>query len=561
MKKNYSITNWLPVAFFLCLLIFSCQLKQKDNWNPPEFVKEWEIEETIPGLKPYIVSITANQHGVFALIRMIEAKYSPPPNITKKASEMTEEEKEEIFYQYPFFSASILQKMTKGEKDELIGFFIKYFMPPRKANEMTEGEKEDIINFVMQHKETKDTEINIKLFREGLKKKGRDKYIDGFYENIQKAIRRDIEHYRILQYDFEGNFVTQWPEGNKLTLSDQLKAGLKPLFISRHNIPEEKPEIDIRGYLVKPLIIASDGSGNIFLADYQGNKIVRFDRDGNVINLWWIEQPKAREGFYEDLDSHHGLFLSGDRLYLVSQGYDNQFGSGPRISEFGLDGKLLRRKTIKPPKVPGREGVSGKKTSSHNEDGEVNGIIVDAEGNLYLFSPDTTILMLDREWNEKGQIETILSKGFEKPRPIYSPDLKREVTYRDWLSKDESFEDFSSDQYSWIETRPWFYFANGMHQGPDGRLYVTMTGMKPFGVIDAMIFDKRGKMVGYWKRDQKSYLPWFEALTDFEKSSTTETGSEMAFHGNQVFIGKNFYAGTSGSRRHTVIQKFARRVG
>lgn len=560
-RKISKIENYIPIAVFLCFLLFSChscQLWETDRWKAPRFVKEWEIKEIIPGLATQIVSMTANKNGVFALVKSLETKYLPPPIITKKASEMTEKEKEDFFYQYQFFSGSVMQKMSKQEKDELINFLIKYFMLPRKVNEITEREREEIINFVIRHKETKDTEINIRLFREGLQKEGRDKYIERFYENIQKAVREDVEHFSVQQYDFEGNFINQWPEANKLSLPNQLRAGLKPVFIYRSNVSGDKSEIDIRDHLIRPIFIDSDKSGNLYLADYKGNKILKFDKNGNVINLWWIEEPKKKEGYFEDLGSHCGFFLSEDRLYLIAKGYDRQIGSGPLISEFDLSGRLIRRKTIKPPKVPEREGFEGKSIPNKKEDGQVGGIIADNEGNLYLFSPDSTVLMLDHEWNEKGYIETILKEGFEKPKPVYSSDYKREVTYRDWLPKDESFRSFSSDKFSWIEGQPWLYFANGIYWSPDETIYVTFIGMKPFGVIDAMIFNKKGKMVAYWKRDQKSYSPWFEKLTDYQKLVTTEIWTEMAFYDNHIFIGRSFWAGTPGKEGHTVIQMFAR---
>jgi len=502
--------------------------------------------------------MTANKNGVFALVKSLETKYLPPPIITKKASEMTEKEKDEFFYRYQFFSGSLMAKMTKEEKNELIEFLMKFFMFSRKASEMTERDKEEIINFVIRHKETKDTEINIKLFREGLRKEGRDKYIDRFYENIQKSVRKDVEHYIVQHYDFEGNFIKQFPEGNKLSLPEQLRTGLKPIYVPHHNGSGKKTEIDIRDYLISPLIIGSDEPGNLYLADYKGNKVIKFDMDGNAINLWWIEQPKGKTGYYEDLGSHNGFFVLKERLYLISKGYDRQIGSGPVISEFDLNGRLVRRKTIKPPRVPEREGFAGKSIPHKKEDGQVGGMIADNEGNLYLFSPDTTILMIDHQWNERGSIETILKEGFEKPKPVYSSDHKRDVTYKDWLPGGESFSNFSSEKYSWIEGQPWLYFANAIYCSPDETIYVTLVGMKPFGVIDAMIFNKKGKMIGYWKRDQKSYSPWFTTLTDDQKSVTLERWAEMAFYGDHIFIGKSFWAGTPGKERRTVIQRFAR---
>ncbi|MEJ5377351.1 MAG: hypothetical protein WHX93_12285, partial [bacterium] len=84
---------------------------------------------------------------------------------------------------------------------------------------------------------------------------------------------------------------------------------------------------------------------------------------------------------------------------------------------------------------------------------------------------------------------------------------------------------------------------------------------KPFGVIDAMVFDKTGKMIGYWKHKKKSYSEWFDKLSDMDKIETMDEKLVMAFYEDQVFVGKTLHEGRAAITIHNVVQKFTRKEG
>lgn len=413
------------------------------------------------------------------------------------------------------------------------------YTPPKKLSEMAEKEKEEEIKKM--------------------------KFLFGRILNDEERMRdtatfgktEEINHYRLQHYNFEGNFQRQWPENNLLRVSEKIKSKIGTFNII---VSGREGTVDSTNELIKPLYVASDYEGKLYLADYEGNKIVQFDSDGNVSNLWKIEHKRELKGYYRDLSSQRGFTIFKNRLYLISQGFDKKIGSVPRISEYDLNGKLVREKTIKPPKVPAQMPITGKKVPFLRAEANVTDIAVDRNGNLYLFAADTRILILDNQWNEKGYIKTVLKKGFERPKPVYDPDRKREIRYDEEISKitGVSFRGFSSDKVSWIESVPGLYYANRIHFSPEEELYVSFIGTKPFGIIDAMIFNKKGKMIGYWKHDKKSYSEWLDKLTDLQQLETTDVELDIAFYGNNIFIGRMLEEGIRTGRYHTVIQKFVK---
>ena len=369
--------------------------------------------------------------------------------------------------------------------------------------------------------------------------------------------KEEINHYSVQYYDFNGNFIKEWPKDNKLEISNELRNKTGVISINTKNGGKQ---IDSRYELINPLYIASGDQGYIFLADYEGNKIVKFDLDGNVINLWQIEQKETLAGNFDRLSHNRGLFVTNNSLYIVSEGFDRKAVSVFRISEYDLDGNLKREKTIKPPKVAARVPIIDKKIPLLKTETEVTDIIVDKDGNLYLRASDSAILKLDSQWNEKGYSKTVLEEGFEKPKPVYDPDQKREIRYDEDLFKviGGSLRGFSTDKASWIENGPGPYYANNIVLSPKEDMYVSFIGSKPFGVIDAMIFNKQGEMIGYWKHDKKSYSGWFEKLTDIQKLETMDTVLDVAFYGKDIFIGRTLQEGKATRSYHSVIQKFVK---
>lgn len=373
-------------------------------------------------------------------------------------------------------------------------------------------------------------------------------------KNKVTIIERD--YYFIQHFDFHGSLLRQWPQANILYVSNEIKMRVGQIVVRTKT---RKDEIDSRDELIKPLAIASDDEGNIFLADYEGNKIVKFGSDGTVLNLWRITKRDALAGYYDSLGFQRGLAVSRDRLYIVSEGFNPKAGPVPMISEYDLDGRLLREKNIKNPEVPTRIAFFGEKIPLLKDKGNIAGIATDRDGNLFLYSPDSLIVQLDSQWNDVKHIKTVLDNGFESPKPVYDPERKKEVRYEEDLFKviGGSLRGFSSDKASWMENGPGLYYANNIALSQIGQIYISFVGTKPFGVIDAMIFNKTGKMLGYWKHDKKSYSEWFDKLTDWEKLETTDTELNIVIHGKYLFIGRTLLEGKTIGKHHSIIQMFS----
>jgi len=200
------------------------------------------------------------------------------------------------------------------------------YTPPKKLSEMTEKEKE---------KEIKEMKF---LFGRILSDEERMQHAGTFGKT------EEINHYRLQQYDFEGNFHRQLPENNLLRVSEKIKSKIGTFNVI---VNGREGTVDSTNELIKPLYVAPDYEGNLYLADYEGNKIVKFDSDGNVSDLWKIEHKKELKGYYRDLGSQRGFTIFKDRLYIISEGFDKKLGFAPRISEYDLNGKLIREKIIK----------------------------------------------------------------------------------------------------------------------------------------------------------------------------------------------------------------------
>jgi len=382
VKENKRIVLFfIMIASFASIFLSSCQSSEADKWTPPKFVKEWEIKEIKPGLQTHIISMTANKNGVYVLVKTLEIKYSPPPKITQKASEMTEKEKENFINQIimgRLFSGSAILNMTQKDKEELISLIINHFIPPRNSKDMGEKEKDDIIQYLLKLNEEKESERNRDSFKEALQKKGKDGFVDSLVERIKTSIKEEIDHFRIQHYDFEGNFISQWPEENKLNLSDDIRDRIKPILIPRSFPYKETIHIDSRDYLIEPKKILSDDSGYLYLPDYKGNKIVKFDSTGKTVGLWRIFrniQTVEIFPFYGvTITKKNHILLIGEGKYLIT----------PKLCEFDSGGRLLRSEELKS-KIEVYSQLLKSLVPPLFKIERVADMSADDEGNIYIF--------------------------------------------------------------------------------------------------------------------------------------------------------------------------------
>ena len=538
IKKEKVMRIIIIIGVLLSLFQFSCQSSELNKWTPPNFVKEWEIKEIQPGLSTNIISMAANKNGVYILVKALEVKYSPPPKIIKKAAEMTEKEKENFLYQYNIFSTSAVLNMTKEEKDRLIEFILNHFMPPRNASQISKREKEQIINFIRKNTEEKEVDVNKKLFKERFKKEGEDKIINDISDSFSKRLKEEINHFRIQHYDFDGNFIRQWPEGNKLNLSNDTRDRIKPILILRSFPYKETISIDSRDYLIEPTKILSDESNHIYLADYLGNKIVKFDSMGKSIALWKIFPDRQ----IVDSFSFYGVTTSKkNHILLVGEG---EYLITPKLCDYDSNGKLLKCEELKS-KIEVYYKLLKSLVPSLIKIERIADITADNEGNIYLLrfrniADEPTIIRLTPKWKEERAFEVVLKKGFDPPRiKVY----------------DKFFRKFDSTQWSWIDTDPGFYFPSSLFM-VGNHIYVTFIGSKPFGVVDAAIYDKTGKMVSYWKQEMRSHMDWFTRIgADVE---IVDTSLSLAQYDTLLFIGRTMKIRTGAFYTRSVIQRFQR---
>lgn len=508
IKENIGIVLFsIMIISFASIFLFSCQSSEANKWIPPKFIKEWEIKEIKPGLPHQIISVAANKNGLFALVKAVEITYSPP-RWTKKLTEMTKKEKEAFVIQIimgRLFSGTAVTNMADEEKDQLINLLINYFIPPRNAKKMKKEEKEEIIKLLLKLKEEKEPERNRGTFKKILEKEGPDKFIDGIAEDIRTSIREEINHLRIQHYDFEGNFIKQFPE---------------------------------EGMLLKdPIKILLDNSGNVFTADYKANEVMNFS-PGGILKKKWKMLPTEPIG---EGDIFRGVAMApNDCVLTIGEG---DVIMTPGLYEYDTNGRLIKRqglasmikgytKLFKDALIPSLMKIE-----------RIGDMVADTTGNVYLLkykniTEDPMVVKLTPSWKEEREFRVILKEGFETPRiKVY----------------EKYFKGFDSTQWNWIETGPGFYFPSSIFI--DGEyLYVTFLGLKPFGVIDAIIYHRKGKIAGYWKQESRSYMDWYKSLSsDIE---VIDMKLSAAGYGASIFLGRTMTIRTGAFYSKNVIQKF-----
>jgi hypothetical protein len=514
LMKKQSIKNLLIFAAILgCVSLFlpSCQSPETNKWTPPKFVKEWEIKEIKPGLPHEIISMTANNDGLFVLVKLQEIKYLPPEDV-KNATEMTEKEKDDFLLRYIMgraFSGEAVTSMTKEEKNEVIDFFVKHLIPPQKASELKEYEKEKIVNFFLKFKE-KEPEVNKKLFREWLEKEGRDKVIDSIVQKISTAVSKEINHFQIQHYDFNGDLIKQYPE---------------------------------EGVLKDPIKILSDSLGNIYTADYKANQLIKFDRNG-LLEKKWKMLPAEPIGAG---DIFRGVAVAPKaRILTIGEG---DVIMTPGLYEYDTNWKLIKRQGLESRIKAYLKLFKNALIPSLMKVERIGDMTTDTTGNLYLLkykniTEGPVIVKLTPSWKEEREFEVILKEGFEAPK---IPEFEKR------MPGFKGIKQFDTTQMSWMETEPGFYFPSKLFF--DGKyLYVTFLGSKPFGVIDAVIYDQKGMMVGYWKERNRSYMDWYKSLSlDIE---VIDIALSEAGYGSSIFLGRTMEIKTGAFYSKNIIQKF-----
>lgn len=559
IKEKLKTVTFFVIMSFVCLFLSSCQTSETNKWTPPKFVKEWEIKEIKPGLQTHIVSMTANKIGVFVLVKAEEHKQFSRASMIESMTGNEKREFAEDFVKDKFLGflpyiknlpdrvrSKIKWEEIEREKNEMIDLTMKYLMPPRKITELTVEEKTKIFNRIIMSME-KWEELRgpyhkgyIKSIKEEI---GRDSYLRDLTYPLYSTAVEDTFYYRIQHYGFDGNFINQWPEENKLNLSGGIRDRIKPILIPRYFPYKETIHIDSRDYLIEPKKILSDDSDYIFLADYRGNKIVKFDSIGKSIGLWRMFVDRQ---MVESFPFYGATIAKENHILLVGEG---EYLIAPKLYEYDSGGKLLRSEELKS-KIKVYYELLKSLVPPLIRIERIADMSADNEGNIYLLrfrniADDPTMIKLTPEWKEERAFEVILKEGFELSK----------IKEYDMLFKKFGIKKFDSTQMSWIDTEPGFYFPSSLFT--DGNhIYVTFLGSKPFGIIDAVVYDKKGKMVGYWKQEMRSHMDWFKKISaDIE---IVDTSLSLAQYNSSIFIGRTMKVRTGAFYTRSVIQRFQR---
>lgn len=512
IKEKMKTVIFFVIMSFVCLFLSSCQTSETNKWTPPKFVKEWEIKEIKPGLPHQIISMTANRNGLFALVKAVELTYSSP-KWSKMVPEMTKKEKESFIIKIimgRLFSGTAVSNMTDEEKDQLINLLITYFIPLRNMHEMKNEEKEEIIKVLLKLKEEKEPERNRDTFKKILEKEGPNKFIDRIAENIRTSIREEINHYRVQHYGFDGDFIKQYPEGEMLK---------------------------------NPIKILSDSLGNIYTADYKANEVIKFDQNGFMKRKWkMLPAEPIGEG-----DIFRGVAMApNDRILAIGEG---DVIMTPGLYEYDTNGKFIKRQGLVARFKAYLKLFKNTLIPSLMKMERIGDMEADTTGNVYLLKyknimEDSIVVKLTPSWKEERIFKVILKKGFEASK---IPEFEKRIPGF------KGVKEFDTTQMSWMEMEPGFYFPSKLFFN-EKNLYVTFLGSKPFGVIDAVIYDPKGKMVGYWKQGSRSYMYWYKSLSsDIE---VIDMALSVAGYGASIFLGRTMTIRTGAFYSKNVIQKF-----
>lgn len=346
-------------------------------------------------------------------------------------------------------------------------------------------------------------------------------------------------YFTVQQYDFNGNPVSQWPVRGNGFSDDQAASNNTEKDATDDYDPYG---VSFDGYL------ASDSDGYLYMVDYGSRKLIKLSASGDVV----FSKKFGDGGHDRGFDVSNGKISVIDRS-IVSPKYS--------LIRFATDGKVSRRiEEYVPGTTRDKFKFQDKTVEVMNEAVSVNSIAYDDEGSLYMLVGKNDLYKYDKNMKQKFTFKPVLKNGFDTEVYYYDEQTKKKERYEEEFTKAVAlvggFTSRTVANLGLFGMDMHLYDLDRVYVSPQGEVFVTFVGEKPFGAINAIVYDKRGKMVGYWKSDKKSASEWFDKLNDLGKIKAEERHLGLAFYSNKIYMSKDIALG--GSTSYGCVQVFER---
>ncbi len=141
----------------------------------------------------------------------------------------------------------------------------------------------------------------------------------------------EYENHRIQKFDESGNFQRMWGWG--------VETGASEFEIcTSDRDPEGACQTGVQGsgegQFSRPTGITADGAGNVYVGDFENNRIQHFDDEGNFVGAWGTGEGDAGAGAGE-LGSPVGLLADDGTIYVAEAGNN-------RVQQFDGEGTFIR---------------------------------------------------------------------------------------------------------------------------------------------------------------------------------------------------------------------------
>jgi len=319
------------------------------------------------------------------------------------------------------------------------------------------------------------------------------------------------ESYGIQHYTLEGDFVRQW-DGE--ASSEKLR---------------------------KPSGLASDRSGNIYVADYGVNKIKKFSAQGKFLTTWKID-PEREENAEIDIMAVSGFAVFQDK-YVYAVDIDDL-----GVVKYDTAGKFLGRfelmKEFWIKRGPVEELLLLSDSPFEGGSPElffISELTVDQNGELFLFDMRLNVVChLDSKGMLKRWYPVVLNDGFDLD---LNPILWKEL-------QEDGMKNFST---AWFDPHIPLYVP--AYIACSGKLvFVTLGCIKPFGIVDAVVLNPSDGTLSYFKQKNWSTLKEFQEKTG---ELPNDLRTPVTFFDRYLFLGRTAAIKQKATdRNYSVVQKF-----